>query len=111
MCPLRPKTICVALSMMRALNFGVLLNGIDGARRAIILHTGGGVQVSGGAIVMVLGSFCLILVFWNLVSWIPCIFLVCLLRTSLLLSDLLHIEHWYCVTVGPWMFFICLAKL
>ena len=96
-----PKTICVALSMVSALNFGVLLNGIDCARRALILYSGGGVQVSGGAIVMVFCSFCLISVFWNLVSGIPCLFLVFLLRTSLLLS----------VALGPWMFFICLAEL
>ena len=103
MCPLCPKTICVALSMVSALNFGVLLNGIECARRALILHSGGVVQVSGGAIVMmVFCSFCLISVFLNLVSWIP---------TSLLLSILLHIEHWYFVAVGPWMFFICLARL
>ena len=42
MCSLWPKTICVALSM------GVLLKGIDGARGALILHLGDGVQVSGG---------------------------------------------------------------
>ena len=107
-----PKTICVALSMVSALNFGVLLNGMECARRALILHSGGGVQVSGGAIVMmVFCSFCLIAVFLNLVSWIPCMFIVCLLRTSLLLSVLLHIEHWYFVAVGPWMFFMCLARL
>ena len=91
MCPLWPKTICVALSMVSALNFSVR------ARRDSILHSGGGVQVSGGAIVMVFCSFCLILVFWNWVSGIPCVFLVCLIRTSLLLSVLLHIEHWYFV--------------
>ena len=51
MCPLCPKTICVALSMVSALNFCVLLNGIDCVRRAMILHSGG-VQVSGGGIVM-----------------------------------------------------------
>ena len=108
MCPLCPKTICVALSMVSALNFGVLLNGIDCASRALILHSGG-VQVCGGVIVMmVFCSFCLISVFWNLVSWIPCMMLVCLWRTSLLLSVLLHIEHWYFVAVGLWMFFICL---
>ena len=47
-CPLCPKMICVPLSMVSALNFGVLLNGIDCAGRALILHSGGGVQVSGG---------------------------------------------------------------
>ena len=100
MCPLCPKTICVALSKVSALNFGVLLNGIECARRALILHSG--VQVSGGGIVMmVFCSICLISVFLNLVSWIPCMFIVCLLRTSLLLSVLLHIEHWYFVAVGP----------
>ena len=98
--------------MVCALNFGVLLNGIECAGRALILHSGGGVQVSGGAIVMmVFYSFCLIAVFLNLVFWIPCMFIVCLLRTSLLLSVLLHIEHWYFVGVGPWMFFMCLARL
>ena len=112
MCPLCPKMICVPLSMVSTLNFGVLLNGIDGARRALILHSGGSVQVSGGAIVMmVFCSFCLISVFWNLVLGMPCMFLVCLLRTSLLLSVWLNIEHWYFVAVGLWMFFICLAKL
>ena len=61
MCPLCPKTICVALSMVSAFNFCVLLNGIECARRALILNSGGGVQVSGGAIViMVLWSFSLI---------------------------------------------------
>ena len=70
------------------------------------------VVVSGSAIVMmVFCNFCLISVFLNLVSWIPCMFIVCLLRTSLLLSVLLHIEHWYFVAVVPWMFFICLARL
>ena len=45
--------------MVSALNFGFLLNGIDCARHAWILHSGGGVQVSGGAIVMmVFCSFC-----------------------------------------------------
>ena len=88
MCPLCPKTICVAL------------------------HSGGGVQVAGGAMVMMV--FCsvrLISVFLNLLSWIPCMFIVCLLRTSLLLSVLLHIEHWYFVAVGPWIFFMCLFRL
>ena len=33
--------------MVRTLDFGVLLNGFDGARRPLILHSGGGVQVSG----------------------------------------------------------------
>ena len=59
MCLLCPKMICVPLSMVSALNFGVLLNGIDCARHASILHSGGGVQVAGGAIVMmVFCSFC-----------------------------------------------------
>ena len=112
MCPLCPKTICVALSMVSALNFGVLLNGIECSRCALILHSGGGVQVSGGVIVMmVFCSICLISVFLNSVSWIPCMFIVCLLRTSLLLSVLLHIAHWYFEAVGPWMFFMCLARL
>ena len=98
--------------MVSALNFGVLLNGINFARTALILHSGGGVQVSGGAIVMmVFCCFCLISVFWNLVSWITCMFLMCLLRQSLLLSVLLHIEHWFFVAVDPWMFFMFLAKL
>ena len=98
--------------MVSALNFDVLLNGIEYARRALILHSGGGVQESGGAIVMmVFCSFCLILVFLNSVSWIPCMFIVCLSRTSLLLSVLLHIEHWYIVAVGAWIFFMCLAWL
>ena len=112
MCPLCPKTICVALSMVSALNFGVLLNGMECARRALTLHSGGGVQVAGGAMVMMV--FCsvrFISVFLNLVSWIPCMFIVCLLRTSLLLSVLLHIEHWYFVAVGPWIFFMCLFRL
>ena len=47
MCPLCPKMTCDPLSMVSALNFGVLLNDIDCARRALILHSGGGVQVSG----------------------------------------------------------------
>ena len=107
-----PKTICVALSMVRSLNFGVLLNGMECARHALTLHSGGGVQVAGGAIVMMV--FCsvrFISVFLNLVSWIPCMFIVCLLRTSLLLSVLLHIEHWYFVAVGPWIFLMCLVRL
>ena len=112
MCPFCPKTICVALSMVSALSFGVLLNGIECARRTSILHSDGGVQVAGGAIVMmVFCSISLISVFLNLVSWIPCMLLVCLLRTSLLLSVLLHMEHWYFVAVGPWIFFMCLAGL
>ena len=78
------------------LEFWCSLNGIECSRRALILHSGGGVQVSGGAIVMmVFCSICLISVILNLVSWIPCMFIVCLLRTALLLSLLLYIEHWY----------------
>ena len=112
MCPLCPKMICVALSMVSAFNICVLLNGIECARCALILNSGGGVQVSGSEIVMmVFWSFCIISVFLNLVSWIPCMFIVCLLRTSRLLSVLLHIEHWYFVAVGPWIFFMCLARL
>ena len=45
------------------LEFGVLLNGIECARRALILHSGGGIQVSGGAIVMVV--FCSIYLIWS----------------------------------------------
>ena len=63
MYPLWPKMICVALSMVRALNLGVLFKGIDGARRALSLHLGGGVQVSGGVMVMVSCSFLLISLF------------------------------------------------
>ena len=85
--------------MVRALNLGVLLKGMNGARWALILHSGGGVQEAGGAMVMVSCIFLLISLFWNFVSKIPCIFLVCLLRTSLLLNVLLKMEHWYCVAV------------
>ena len=45
------------------LEFVVLLKGIDGARRALILHSGGGVQVYWGAMVMVSCSLLLISLF------------------------------------------------